>query len=277
MECNLETAVLIQTHNNAKYICTLALKNPKVRFYVHVDKKKPLVFEEIKKNNIVNINLIDERVNVYWGGSTQLTATLKLMNEAIKNNKNKFFHLISGECLPLKSFEEIEKEWKQNPKLNYIESNKNSEYDWRLKTIYPHANTDYLRTLLGKVLTKILKLSSNILKLTNIDKNNYYFGSQWFSITRSTIEKIIFISNSSNFFLDFKYTTCADEHAFQILVRKYNVEYITNNNKRLINFAGNSSPIYLSKKTLIDEINKNNYWFARKVKENVAIDLLKNT
>ncbi|HHG8608515.1 TPA: beta-1,6-N-acetylglucosaminyltransferase, partial [Morganella morganii] len=87
----METAVLIQTHNNAKYISTLAKRNPSVRFYVHVDNKTPLTYKEIEKNNISNLYLIKNRVDVYWGGSSQLIATLRLMMEAIKDSNNKYF------------------------------------------------------------------------------------------------------------------------------------------------------------------------------------------
>ncbi|WP_225902397.1 beta-1,6-N-acetylglucosaminyltransferase [Escherichia coli] len=270
----METAVLIQTHNNAKYISTLAKRNPSVRFYVHVDNKTPLTYKEIEKNNISNLYLIKNRVDVYWGGSSQLIATLRLMMEAIKDSNNKYFHLISGECLPLKSFADIEAEWKLTPDTNYIESHRDPTYDWRLKALYFHTDTKYLRTPLGRVITKILKFSTIFFTTSKIDKNYYFVGSQWFSVTRSTINKFISIYTSTSFFSHFKYTTCADEHAFQILVRMYGIDNIADNNKRLIMFTDKSSPIYLSEKILQKNIEASNFWFARKVNEDLAISFL---
>ncbi len=278
MRLILKTAVLIQSHNNAKYICTLAIKNPQIRFYVHIDQKHQSVFDEIQKKDINNILLLHNRIKVYWGGSSQIYATLNLMKEALKEPRNIYFHLISGECYPLKDFLDIEKEWDTFPEMNYIESNKKIEYNWRLKTLVPHANTNYLRTFLGRVINKILKLFSFFITTSKIDKNYFFFGSQWFSLNRTTINKIIEVHNASSFFFNFKYITCADEHAFQIFVRKYKIQNISNNNKRYIVFKNNSSPIYLTENE-IRNLKNSEYWFARKVKCEMAISLLnkKNT
>lgn len=270
----MKTAVLIQSHNNSNYICNLARIFYDVRFYIHIDKKNSIDFNFILESNIQNIILIKDRVNVFWGGASQIYATLNLLNEAMKNPENEYFHLMSGECLPLKDFKLIEQEWSENPNINYIESHLDKKNEWRLKVRVPHSDTKYLRTFIGKAFNKILKFSTYIYKSTDFDENYFYFGSQWFSINRSLAKKFIDKKNES-YFRNFKNITCADEHAFQILARiEDKSTNISDNNKRFIMFKKKSSPEYLTEKNLLN-IDKNSYWFARKVKEEILISHIK--
>ncbi|WP_318837254.1 MULTISPECIES: beta-1,6-N-acetylglucosaminyltransferase [unclassified Providencia] len=272
----MKTAVLIQTHKNSKYLCILAKKNPTIRFYIHVDKKSPLIYEEIKSQNIPNITLLEDRIDVYWGGYSQVAATLKLLTTALLEPNNKYFHFLSSECYPLKRFNEIEEEWNITPQNNYIESHLNKSNDWRLKVLIPHVDTHFFRSFLGRVLNKLIKLSSFIVHNSKIPKDNFYFGSSWFSINRDLAQSIIDINNSTTFFHDFKKITCSDEHAFQILVRKFNIQGITDDNKRFVIFKGKANPEYLTIQQIKEVQEKNNYWFIRKVDEKTSLSLLDN-
>ncbi len=269
----MKTAVLIQSHNNSKYICKLAKCFPSIRFYVHIDKKNIFDFDFIKNNKESNVILLNNRVNVFWGGVSQIKATLILLNEAIKNNENHYFHLMSGECLPLKDFSSIEKEWDKKPNINFIESHIDSKNSWRLKVKVPHSDTKYLRTFSGKVINKLLKFSTYLLQTTSFNKNEFYFGSQWFSINRKLANNII-DANNEGYFEKFKYITCADEHAIQILCRRIETpKNIADDNKRFILFKNKASPEYLSENT-ISSLRVKDFWFARKIKENILLSQL---
>ncbi|MTC70992.1 conjugal transfer protein [Providencia sp. wls1914] len=269
----MKTAVLIQSHNNSRYICKLAEYFPSIRFYIHIDRKNTHDFNFIKEKKLSNIFLIEERINVFWGGVSQIKATLLLLNEAEKNKENHYFHLMSGECLPLTSFYEMEKEWDKTPHINFIESHIDNNNSWRLKVRVPHSDTKYLRTFIGKAFNKMLKYSTYIKKTTSFSNDEFYFGSQWFSITRNLVSHIVSADNE-HFFDSFKNITCADEHAFQILSRRIEEPCnIADNNKRFIHFKKKSSPEYLNESTLL-KLDNNKYWFARKVKEDVTLDYL---
>lgn len=269
----MKTAVLIQAHKNENYIRELALNNPSVRFYVHMDAKYPNKIQWIKNECIDNIYLIENPVSVYWGGSSQIFATLLLMKKAYSDKRNKFFHLISSECVPLKSFVEIENEWSMNENCQFIESHRDKNNEWRLKVRVPHSNTKYLRTFLGRCANKLFKVTTFVWDSIGLNPNNYFFGSQWFSVTRNFVEQVIDEDNE-DFFKTFHNITCADEHAFAIFARtKYsNPNDIQDNNKRFIKFSGKSSPEYLSLDQVGGIKNLNSYWFCRKVRCN---DLLK--
>ncbi|HBB2671015.1 TPA: beta-1,6-N-acetylglucosaminyltransferase, partial [Escherichia coli] len=147
-------------HKNENYIRELALNNPSVRFYVHMDAKYPNKIQWIKNECIDNIYLIENPVSVYWGGSSQIFATLLLMKKAYSDKRNKFFHLVSSECVPLKSFVEIENEWSMNENCQFIESHRDKNNEWRLKVRVPHSNTKYLRTFLGRCANKLFKVTT---------------------------------------------------------------------------------------------------------------------
>lgn len=268
------TAVLIQAHNNPKYILKLALTNQDVSFFVHIDKKNEDAYLEIKRNNLNNIILIENRINVSWGGVSQIKATLRLLNTAYYYDEFTFFHLMSGECLPLRSFKSIESEWTLQPEVNYIESREHKGNEWRLRTMLPFSDTSFMRSFLGRVLKRMLRVFSKLMRTTSISPDFYFFGSQWFSVNRAAVSTILKIHEDENFFSNFENITCSDEHAFQILVRKYGVDNIADDNRRYIEFYGSkSSPEYLSC-AKIDFARKKNYWFARKVDENTMLDYI---
>ncbi|WP_435952991.1 beta-1,6-N-acetylglucosaminyltransferase [Dryocola sp. BD626] len=263
------TAVLIQTHNNASYISLLAKLNPDVSFYVHVDLKCDDIFHEIKKTSCENIFLLEDRVSVYWGGYSQIVATLKLLHMALIKSNASYYHLMSGECFPLIPFSQMEKIWGCTPTVNFIESHKRPDNEWRMRTWLPFVDTKHMRTFPGRVIKKTLRFISNIVKTSNITDDIFY-GSQWFSINRELCQKIVHVYQNQDFFNKFSSVTCSDEHAIQMLVRKFDNADIADNNKRYIFFEdGASSPNYLDE----DKINmlrrdfNSEYWFVRKVHE----------
>ncbi|MDS0907512.1 hypothetical protein OSC03_10815 [Morganella morganii] len=261
------TAVLIQAHNNHKYIYELAKKNYDTYFYIHIDLKNDLSFNYLNNNKLPNIFLIKNRISVYWGGVSQINATLLLLREAHKNKNIYYFHLMSGECFPVKSFKEIETEWDNHKDDNFIESYIRPDNEWRVRTWIPFANTKYLRTIIGRITSRLLRYVSYLVT-TSGNNHPVYFGSQWFSINRTLVTSIIDIDDNTLFFRNYKQTVCSDEHAFQTCVRLYNLSNIKNKNNRYINFKPkSSSPNYLTRDEIKKIIKTNNYWFIRKVNE----------
>ncbi|WP_241570103.1 beta-1,6-N-acetylglucosaminyltransferase [Rosenbergiella collisarenosi] len=265
------TAVLIQAHNNLSYILFLAEKFLGINFYVHIDSKNIEDNIKLRECNYSNIQFISNPKSVYWGGYSQVKATLKLLTLAYENPENEFFHLMSGECIPLKDFYEIEKEWHASKEKVYMEILDRPEVYWRLNVKVPYVDSNFMRKIPGKVCNRFFMMLGKLYKNTAIPKENYCYGSQWFSIRREVVT-LILEENGIGFFKNFKFISCSDEHAFQILLKSNGFECI--NNKRFIKFiTGKSSPEYLNKDDLM-LAKKNNYWFARKVKYEVSKEYL---
>jgi hypothetical protein len=272
-----KTAVLILAHHNYEYIKQLAEKYSDVYFFVHYDYKSNIDFHISDQVGIPNLKFIEDRVSVYWGGYSQVDATLKLITRALQNTTARYFHLISAECFPLISFSEIENEWDKSPNVNYIESRIRADNAWRVKTWMPHANTRHMRTFAGRILKLAIRATSSFINTSGIRSQPYY-GSQWFSISRELAEKIVHINNSTDYFKKFSRITCSDEHAFSMFVREHLGSEVSNDNRRYIKFPeGASSPSYLDIEEIL-QYNNNldvKYWFARKFKESVMLNKLK--
>ena len=266
-------ALLIQAHQDISYFIKLAKIQPNVNFYVHMDAKSDY-FPDAKTAQLANVVLLSDRVSVRWGGFSQIEATLKLFETAFANKDNAYFHLVSGEDVVLQPFEVIEKQWQQRFDFGAMMSCEIApQYAYRFIMDSPHADSDWQRQLTGKIITKLQQAVAKI----KTYHSPIYFGSQWFSVTRADWEKIVpFIDEYSDFF---RHKLVPDEHFFQTLIAEKltNQIRLSNDNRRQIIFDKNvnngNSPIYLDLLKL-ERAKFDGYWFARKVKKDVALTWL---
>lgn len=266
-------ALLIQAHQDISYFIKLAKIQPSVNFYVHMDAKSDY-FPDAKTAQLANVFLLKDRITVRWGGFSQIEATLKLFETAFANKDNAYFHLVSGEDVVLQPFEVIEKQWQQRFDFQAMMSCEMApQYAYRFIMDSPHADSDWQRQLTGKIITK---LQQGVAKVKTYH-SPIYFGSQWFSVTREDWEKIVpFTDEYSDFF---RHKLVPDEHFFQTLIAEKltNQICLSNDNRRQIIFDKNvnngNSPIYLDLLKL-ERAKFDGYWFARKVKKDVALTWL---
>ena len=266
-------ALLIQAHQDISYFIKLAKIQPNVNFYVHMDAKSR-DFPKTDLANLANVVLLSDRVSVRWGGFSQIEATLKLFETAFAHEDNAYFHLLSGEDVVLQPFEVIEKQWQHQFGFQAMMSCEIApQYAYRFIMDSPHADSNWQRQLTGKIITK---LQQGVAKVKPYH-SAIYFGSQWFSVTREDWEKIVpFTDEYSDFF---RHKLVPDEHFFQTLITEKltNQIRLSNDNRRQIIFDKNvnngNSPIYLDLFKL-ERAKFDGYWFARKVKKDVALTWL---
>ena len=266
-------ALLIQAHQDISYFIELAKIQPSVNFYVHMDAKSDY-FPDAETAQLANVFLLKDRITVRWGGFSQIEATLKLFETAFANEDNAYFHLLSGEDVVLQPFEVIEKQWQQRFDFQAMMTCEMApQYAYRFIMDSPHADSDWQRQLTGKIITK---LQQGVAKVKPYH-SSIYFGSQWFSVTRADWEKIMpFTDEYSDFF---RHKLVPDEHFFQTLITEKltNQIRLSNDNRRQIIFDKNvnngNSPIYLDLFKL-EQAKFDGYWFARKVKKDVALTWL---
>ena len=266
-------ALLIQAHQDISYFIKLAKSQPNVNFYVHMDAKSDY-FPDAGTAQLANVFLLKDRITVRWGGFSQIEATLKLFETAFANEDNAYFHLVSGEDVVLQPFEVIEKQWQQRFGFQAMMTCEMApQYAYRFIMDSPHADSNWQRQLTGKIITK---LQQGVAKVKPYH-SAIYFGSQWFSVTRADWEKIVpFTDEYSDFF---RHKLVPDEHFFQTLIAEKltNQIRLSNDNRRQIIFDKNvnngNSPIYLDLFKL-ERAKFDGYWFARKVKKDVALTWL---
>ena len=266
-------ALLIQAHQDISYFIKLAKIQPNVNFYVHMDAKSDY-FPDAETAQLANVFLLKDRITVRWGGFSQIEATLKLFETAFANKDNAYFHLVSGEDVVLQPFEVIEKQWQQRFDFQAMMTCEIApQYGYRFIMDSPHADSNWQRQLTGKIITK---LQQGVAKVKPYH-SPIYFGSQWFSVTREDWEKIVPFTDEYRDF--FRHKLVPDEHFFQTLITEKltNQIRLSNDNRRQIIFDKNvnngNSPIYLDLLKL-ERAKFDGYWFARKVKKDVALTWL---
>lgn len=206
------------------------------------------------------------------GGVSQVKATVRLLLEALKNPENMFFHLVSGECLFIKDFDEIQM-GDNLPEL-FMDVRFSTEFIYRVRFNCIFSDTKYLRSFIGKSFVKCNKFLDKIFPFHKNEKAYSAYGSSWFSINRLGLDMLCpYIHREISFFM---YKVCPDEHFFQYIVYKYNLMKFVKGNKRYLVFCGNH-PKYLDLEEILSIKNKlNDIWIVRKVTSDVALNYLTN-
>lgn len=213
-------AYLIMCHSNFRILEKLigAIDDPRNDIYIHIDKKT-VQAEQIKnciKPKYSNVSYVD-RIDVAWGGFSQIQAEILLMKAATKTYHD-YYHLISGVDLPLKSQDEIHAFFDAKPKREYIQidtiSEHGAEFEERLRYYR------FLQDRIGRnagirvaLLEKIEQLSLAAQKKLGVNRmrqgGKVYKGPNWFSITHDMAKYIL--SKEDEISRKYRYCLCADE------------------------------------------------------------------
>ena len=120
----MKHAYLIMAHCNFLQLKKLirAIDDPRNDIYIHIDAKvkdaeyiKNELYKELRSSTLYFAN----SVSVFWGDFSQILAELSLLNCIKDIHEYRYYHLISGMDLPLKS---------QNYIHNFFEENNGYEF-----------------------------------------------------------------------------------------------------------------------------------------------------
>ncbi len=104
----MKLAFLVQAHAFPDHLARMLerLESASSRFYLHVDAKSDLApFQGlIERFGVVPV---DERVEVFWAGFSQVRATLSLLRTARARDSHDYYVLLSGVDYPIKPLAEI--------------------------------------------------------------------------------------------------------------------------------------------------------------------------
>ena len=281
-------AYLIMAHNEfdllKKLITTLDYENNDL--FIHIDEKvESFDFESIK--NIFkksNIYLVRSRINIHWGGYTQIQGELNLLKEATQKKDYEYIHLLSGVDFPIKTNEYIHQFFNKNKGKEFIsfdiENQEKEETLSRVKYFYPFQdkmNRD--NVLLRKVQSAFVKLQ----KIIGINRLKKYGanlqvkkGMNWFSITGELAKYVLLQEKEIKKM--YQYGLCVDELFLQTIVWNSPFkENITNNTMRYIDWKRGNP--YVFQEDDFKELMATDKLFARKfsyAKSPKIIDKLMN-
>lgn len=266
-----KNCILILAHKNHNQIMRL-INHLKTDFdlYVHIDKRNKLNIKSFD-----NVNVYKE-FKTYHGGVSLVIATLFLIEEAYKNNYDRYI-FISGQDVPLKTNKEI---------INFFDTNKNKEYISyesinNSEAMYKEMSFRLNSYNFGKLYRLIFhrnirELLSNFPLIKRTTPENIYYGSQWWNLTNNAIKYILdYTKQNPNFLKRFNYTWGSDEFYFQsiLLNSEFKNNCINDNLRYLI--WGVGTPINFQMKDYENiKNNINNNIFARKFDENFDNDII---
>lgn len=153
---------------------------------------------------------------------SQILVELDLLDAALKDYDNEWFHLISGVDLPIKTQNYIHDYFDLHKGEEFIqfaneEFNKNIFYRYGIYHFFQDKCVRGKKSIwwfLDRVLCK-LQLFMHYSRTKN-NKIHFLAGANWFSIDRSCAE---YVANSREFIQNtFKYTYCCDEVFLQTLI-----------------------------------------------------------
>jgi hypothetical protein len=237
----MKIAFLILAHSDLDQLKRLCVKLVDYgHLYIHIDKKTDKDFVRLLSLYIDsiglsgNVKIINNRVNVAWGGFSQVMALKNLMEVALDEKEPRYdrFFVISGLCYPLFS----------PPKMmSYCENNKNKEFmmaynlsrgDDKIQkqrvALYhyfrdiplPHKSV-LRKAIIGgsKLLLKYLQIRKKPYLMINETRWDVYASSQWVGLTGNCCRYVLDqLNNNHNIARYFKTSYAPDEMVIATLI-----------------------------------------------------------
>lgn len=286
----MKHAYLIMAHNQF-YVLEVLLKlidDERNDIFLHIDKKVSNFDFNYFKTVIKKGNLyFTKRYDVRWADISQTMTTINILEEAIKNKQRyKYYHLLSGVDLPLKTQDQIHAffENKNNEFIHFCSKENRKRVMGRY--IYLHFFTKHLREkkiyIITRLLDNIICFFQKILNKRSNKFNNIKIriGANWFSITENFARYII--ERKTDIERLYSHTKMADESFLQTLV--YNSKFRNNLFKkgienddymaclRYIDWTRGNP--YVWKIEDYNRLINSDYLFARKFDEKISKDLI---
>lgn len=196
--------------------------------YILIDKKSD--FDQFKGLESKHSNLIiipeNQRIDIRWGGLSQVKAELILFRTAVEKGKYDFIHLLSGADLLLKSQDYIHNFFDSKDKdSNFIvlSSGKSTDENIHYKTDFYHLYIEYQHlpgdknSLFEKsryYVSRVIKHSVLLIQKLFKFKRNWgnlkiYKASNWVSLSQSFSEYLV--ENEEKILKLFRWVSCSDE------------------------------------------------------------------
>ena len=224
---------------------------------------------------MVNTQVIHtkNRVNVHWGGYSLVRAELELWETAARTGCYDYYHMISGEDLPIKSQDRIHEFFDQNQGKEFVHfCQKDFEFSYRVKYFYFFQDLLRKDSRIAGKLNGWIHYIQEFLDLYQNQNISFRMGSQWCSITDELVRYILSRKKWIN--QVFRHTVCSDELFVQTLVA--NSKFMDNlyldteansaeSNQRLIDWTrGNGNSPWTFRIGDAEDLKQSKLLFARK-------------
>lgn len=215
----MKIAIYIQAHSNPEQLARLCerLKHESVDIYVHIDLKCDInPFRKL----ISQVTFVDNRIDVRWGGFSQIEATLNSLKQIqASTTEYDYVLFISGQDYPIVSINRIVDQIEHNRGKGYIFGRPltDSGEDQSTHRRYRNYYFSFSNRLVSLAVNRLIRLSQLV-------KRKYpfpivYKGSQWWCLTGRCVDYILdFCANNHDFVHFHRHTHGCDEFFFQNIV-----------------------------------------------------------
>ena len=221
--------------------------------YIHIDRRVADVPWEQLRNTVQKAQIFFvKRLTSAWGDYSLVKAELQLLEEATRS-PHAYYHLLSGQDLPLKSQDAIHEFFGSNPEAEYVDVRKAPPGDThspdrrqryysflvRWNALLDRSGIAYL------YLRRFQKLSIYVQKWLRVNRikgieDQIYYGSQWISITDAFARYLL--TQRAYIKKHFRWTSIPDEHFVQtVLMRSPFRDRVSQIPTRVINWHTGSS------------------------------------
>lgn len=222
---NVKIAYLILAHTDPTHIKRLSsvLSNTG-DVYIHVDLKSNIQdFKELLET-MKKVYLIDNRIEVFWGGYSLVQATINLMEYAYDRKDYDRYVLLQGLEYPIKSDEFILDFFNKNRDVEFIRAcditnSKNKYFYSKCKYYWSFDNINFVKRLWHKISNIFdLKLRKGYVYIDQ-KKYNLFWGSGLWALTSECIKYILdFNKKQVEFNKYMKHVLAPDEIYFHSIV-----------------------------------------------------------
>ncbi len=231
-------AYMIAVHKHPEQIRILLqlLDAEQNDLYVHIDRKSRDIAPEDLRDCVQRgrIFFVD-RIAVGWAEYSIVESTLILLKAAVKNGPYAYYHLLSGQDLPLKPVEEINRFYDTNdPSWNYLELIDTGEA-WRKAYLRMNTRRFHRNAHETGMIRKIHAVERRICSWFWRDKRYLRAGSSWFDINQALAEQVL--AHEAWIRKSFKDASFPDESFLQTLVMKLGLQDTCRDEMRCIDWS----------------------------------------
>jgi len=248
MKQRKKIAFLIAAHSDPLHLQRLVnALDVDADFFIHIDKKQPIApfTERIRKPNVAFLT-DNDRIKVYWGGFSQVRATLNLLKACIAAGDRyqvtyKKIVFMSGADYPIKSNEYIHRFFEEHAHINFIRGMNitranTAKYNYCVRN-YLFFNFQLRSPILTRVVRKFLNVTTNwfagkpnYIATEQGNRMDIFHGSSWWALNDDVVRYLLAQADQNDKVSRyFKLSLAADEKFFHTLF--FNSFYAASNGK----------------------------------------------
>lgn len=275
----MKHAFLITAYTDAQQLIDLvhALNSADSSFYIHLDAKSTLLntseLDPLKM--MTNVYFIRKPLRVHWGGFSHFRAILLLLQEALSGSAADYFHLLSGQCFPTRSYHDFSAFFERNAGREFITAAPIEQMNWtggsmnRLQLYHLNdwfnIRMRFWKRINGRFLQLQRKLG--VKRKLPLPVKQYYGGGTWWSVSRAAALHVVQALAVPGILASLRYTHCAEEIVFHTLLANSPLkENIANEDLRYVDWSTRDGycPVILDERDL-ETVRASHKLVARKL------------